>query len=90
MIKTKSQLAAKGFTQAQDVDYHETTSPKRSSAPVKTTAVIANKLGLLVFNIEISQEFVQPPLKEEIDMLLPRGCSELLGKIVKLLRHQHG
>lgn len=35
-IKTKSRLAAKCFTQVQDVDYHETPSSTRASAPVKT------------------------------------------------------
>ena len=38
-LKTKSRVVAKGFTQVQDVDYHETTSPTPASAPVKMIAL---------------------------------------------------
>ena len=49
-IKAKSRLCAKGSTQVQDVDYHETTSPTPTSAPVKTIAVIVNELDLPVIH----------------------------------------
>lgn len=50
----------------QDVDYHETTSPMPASAPVKTVAVVANELGLVVFHSDASQAFSREPLEEEI------------------------
>ncbi|CAM9432429.1 unnamed protein product [Ascophyllum nodosum] len=50
-LKTKSRVAAKGFTQVQDVDYHETTSPTPASALVKVIATIANEKGLPVFHL---------------------------------------
>ena len=53
-LKTKSRVIAKGFTQVQDVDYHETTSPTPASAPVKIIAAIANEKGLPVFHLEVS------------------------------------
>ena len=83
-------MVAKGFTQVQDVDYHETTSPTPASAPVKMIAVIANEKGLPVFHLDVSQAFVQAPLEEEIYMCLPPGFGELSGKVVKLLKCQYG
>ena len=57
-LKIKSRVVAKGFTQVQDVDYHETTSPTPASAPVKMIAAIANEKGLPVFHLDVSQAFV--------------------------------
>ena len=79
---------AKGFTQAQDVDYHEKTSPTPASAPVKMLAVVANELGFPVFHLDVSQAFVQAPLEEEIYMRLPLECGELSNRVVKLLKCQ--
>ena len=83
-------MVAKGFTQVQDVDYHETTSPTPASAPVKMIAAIVNEKGLPVFHVDVSQTLVQAPLEEEIYMRLPTGCSELSGKVVKILKCQYG
>ena len=63
-LKTKFRVVAKGFTQVQDVDYHETKSPTPASAPVKRIAAIANEKGLPVFHLDVSQAFVQAPLEE--------------------------
>ena len=89
-LKTESRVVAKGFTQVQDVDYHETTPPTPASAPVKMIAAIANEKGLPVFHLDVSQAFVQAPLEEEIYMRLPPGCGKLSGKVVKLLKCQYG
>ena len=83
-------MVAKGFTQVQDVDYHETTSPTPASAPVKLIAAIANEKGLPVFHLDVSRAFVQAPFEGEIYICLPPGCGELSGKVVKLLKCQYG
>ena len=74
--KTKSTVAVKGFTQVQDVDYHETTSPTPKSAHVKMMAAIANEKGLPVYHLDVSQAFLQAPLVEGIYMRPPPGCGE--------------
>ena len=89
-LKTKSRVVAEMFTQVQDVDYHETTSPTPASAPVNMIAAIANEKGLPVFHLNESQALVQAPLKEEVYTRLPPGCGELFGKVVKLLKCQYG
>ena len=68
-LKTIFRVVAKGFTQVQDVDYHDTISPTPASAPVKTIAAIANEKGLPVFHLDVSQAFVQAPLEEEMYMI---------------------
>ena len=89
-MKTKSRLVAKGFSQVAGVDYNETTSPTPAAAPVKMIAAVANEKGLPVYHLDVSQAFVQAPLKEDIFMRLPPGCGELSGKIVRLLKCQYG
>ena len=89
-VKTKSRLVAKGFSQVTGVDYNETTSPTPAAAPVKMIAAVANEKVLPVYHLDVSQAFVQAPLKEEILMRLPPGCGELSGKIVRLLKCQYG
>ena len=89
-LKTKSRVVAKGFTQVQYVDYHETKSPAPASAPVKMIAAMANEEGLSFFHFDVSQAFVQAPLEEEIYMRPPFRCGELSDKVVKLLKCQYG
>ena len=77
-------MVAKGFTQVQDVYYHETTSPTPASAPVKMLAAVANEKGLAVFHLDVSQA-----LLGEIHICLPLGYGELSGKVVKLFKCQY-
>ena len=76
-VKTKSRLVAKGFSHVAGVDYNETTSPTPAAAPVKMIAAVANEKGWPVYHLDVSQAFVQAPLKEDIFMRLPPGCGEL-------------
>ena len=89
-LTTKPRVVAKGLTQVQDVDYHETTSPTPASAPVKMITAITNEKSLPVFHLDVSQAFVQASIEEEIYMQLPPSCSKLSGKVVKLLKYQYG
>ena len=89
-MKTKSRLVAEGFSQVAGVDYNETTSPTPATAPVKMIAAVADEKDLPVYHLDVSQTFVQAPLKEEIFMRLPPGCGELPGNIVRLLKCQYG
>ena len=43
-----------------------------------------------MYHLDVSQAFVQAPLKENIFIRLPPSCGELSGKIVRLLKCQYG
>ena len=71
---------AKGFSHVAGVDYNETTSPTPAAAPVKMIAAVANEKGLPVYHLDVSQAFVQVPLKEDIFMRLPGVVVSFPGK----------
>ena len=81
-VKTKSRIVAKGFTQMTNVDYHETTSPTPASAPVKIIAVAANKLGLPVLHLDVSQALAGRPLRRNFICAFPPVA---MNSLVKLL-----
>ena len=53
-------------------------------------ATVSNEKGLPVYHLDVSQPFVQAPLKKEIPMRLSPGCSKLSRKVVRLLKCQYG
>ena len=55
MVKIKSRLVTKGFSQAQDVDYFQAFAPTPSSASIKIVAAIANEQGQKIFHLDIAQ-----------------------------------
>ena len=72
------------------VDYNKTTSSTPAAAPVKMIVAVDNQKGLPVYHLNVSQAFVQAPLKEESYMRLPPGCGGLSGKNVRLQKCQYG
>ena len=89
-MKTKSGLVTKDFSQVAGIEFKETTAPTLVAAPVKMLAAVAIEEGLPVYHLDVSQAFVQAPLKQTFSMRLPPGCGELSGKIVRLLKCQYG
>ena len=53
---------------------------------MKIIAVAADDFSLLIFHLDMSQAFMQAPVKEKIYMRLPPKCGELSGNIVMLLK----
>ena len=87
-MTTKSRLVAKGFSQMTGVDYSETISSTPAAAPVKMISAVANEKGFPVYHLDVSQAFMQTPLREEISMYRSPGC-ELSEKIVRFLKCQY-
>ena len=86
-MKTRSRLVANGSSQVAGIGYIENTPPTPAVAPVKMIAAVANEKYLPAYYLDVSEAFTQPALQEEI---LPPGCVELSGKVVRLLKSQYG
>ena len=50
ILKTKAKLVAKGFSQAQHVDFFQAFAPTPSSASVQIMAAVSNEYGLKIFH----------------------------------------
>ena len=57
-------LVAKSSSQVAGVDNNERTSPTPAATPVRVIAAVTNTKGLPVYHLNVSQAFVQTPVKE--------------------------
>ena len=84
VIKAKSRLVARGFKQREGVDFGETFAPTVSSSCVRLLSAIACECDLDLCHFDAGQAFVQSDLEEDVFLRLPKGCGDLLGKVVWL------
>ena len=56
ILKTKAKLVAKGFSQAQHVDFFQAFAPNPSSASVTLRTAVANEHGLSMFRLGVAQD----------------------------------
>ena len=80
IVKTKARLAAKGFSQVQDVDYIQTFALSPASASVKFLTDVANEYGPKIFHFDVAQGFVRAKLDLEIYKNLPDECGDRSGR----------
>ncbi|XP_019090156.1 PREDICTED: uncharacterized protein LOC109128397 [Camelina sativa] len=75
----KARLVSKGYTQEEEVDFHETFSPVCNLTSVKLLLAISAISGFTLHQLDISNAFLNGDLDEEIYMKLPPGYASRKG-----------
>ena len=90
LVKAKSGLVTRGFKQREGVDFSETLAPTVSSSCVRLLSAIACECDLDLCHFDVDQAFVRFHLDEDFFQRLPKSCSKLSGKVVRLNKSLYG
>ena len=89
VVKAKSRLVARAFSQHPGVDYEIVVST--TAVPcMRLMAAIPCGLQLDLCHFDVQQAFVQAERKESVLMRMPQGCGALSGGVVRLNRIPYG
>ena len=80
---------AKGFTQREGYDYHETFAPVAKVEALRFLLAEIISLGYHLHQMDVVTAFLNGTLKEEIFMSLPEGY-ETSGEVAHLLKSLYG
>nr|GEV17552.1 retrovirus-related Pol polyprotein from transposon TNT 1-94 [Tanacetum cinerariifolium] len=73
VIRNKSRLAAKGYTQKEGVDFEESFAPVARLEAVRLFIAYATHKSFTVYQMDVKTTFLYGPLKEEVYVNQPYG-----------------
>lgn len=83
-------MVAKGYSQHQGIDYHETFSPVVKMVTVKTIISLATARHWHIHQMDVFNTFLQSDLEDEIYMQLPQGFVSKKEKVCRLTKSLYG
>jgi hypothetical protein len=80
----KARLVAQGFSQTQEIDYHETFSPVVRYESIKMLLAHAIHHDMVVRQMDIKTAFLYGDIDCEVYMAIPEGIMANQGEVCKL------
>ena len=90
IVKPKTRLVARGFSQVHTVDFLETYAPTPAASSVKLLVATAVKNDWELRQVDVKQASIQADLDFNVFLELPDGYGDKSSKVVKLNKSAYG
>ena len=91
-VRYKVRWVAKGFTQTEGIDYHETFAPTTDVTSLRLLLALATSKGMILQQMDVDTAFLHADVDTDIYVRLPRGLDFLFPKntVCKLNKSLYG